>query len=273
MPTCGWRKTVWYGLLLISGLLSFAPIAAQAQQPFVTDDAEVTPRRKLHFEFSNEFDLLQHSAFPNRMQNTADFELDYGLFENIEIGIESPLLSIFNAPGTSPRLAAGPGDTNLSVKYNFYKERKHTWLPAMAVSMSVEFPTGDASRQLGSGLTDYYLNTIFQKSLSESTTLRLNGGLLFAGNQTTGVIGIKTRGKVFTGGASWVRSFNDKLSLGAEFTGAVTNNFQLSKGQLQVQVGGNYAIKKHCTLDFGVTAGRFPASPRVGWQLGLSIDF
>ena len=51
-----------------------------AQQPFVTDDADTTPKRKFHFEFSNEFDWLQRSAAPALRQNTADFELGYGLF-------------------------------------------------------------------------------------------------------------------------------------------------------------------------------------------------
>jgi len=46
-----------------------------------------------------------------------------------------------------------------------------------------------------------------------------------------------------------------------ELTGAVTSNFQLSKGQLQALAGGNYAIRKNLTLDFGLVAGRFAASP------------
>ena len=96
---------------------------------------------------------------------------------------------------------------------------------------------------------------------------------LFSGNTLNGAIGISTRETVFTGGASLVRQFTDKLDLGAEVVGTVTKNFQLSKGQLQFQVGGNYALKEGFTLDFGVIAGRFPASPRLGAQLGFSVDF
>src|SRR5512138_1199384 len=62
-----------------------------AQQPFITDDADVTPRHKLHFEFSNEYDVLQRASFPSLKQNIAEFELDYGLFENVEIGVVTPL--------------------------------------------------------------------------------------------------------------------------------------------------------------------------------------
>jgi len=34
---------------------------------------------------------------------------------------------------------------------------------------------------VGSGFADYFLNGILQKSLTKKTTLRLNGGILFAG--------------------------------------------------------------------------------------------
>jgi hypothetical protein len=121
---------------LILSLSLLTPSSAQAQQPFVTDDANVTPKGHFHFEFSNEFDLLQRSSYPSLRQNTADFELDYG-----------------------------PGG------------------------------------------------------------------------------GVKIR------------------------------NFRLDKGQLQGLIGGNYAVKKNLTFDFGVIAGKFAASPRVGAQLGISVDW
>jgi len=175
-------------------------LSTHGQQPFSTDDADVTPKGHFHFEFSNQFDWLQRSSFPSLRQNTADFELDYGLVKNLEVGIESPWLTIFNADVTIPRRPNGIGDTNVSLKYNFLAEREGSRRPAMAIAFNLELPTGDTSDQLGSGLADYYMNGILQKSLSRKTKLRLNGGILFSGNTTTGAIGIKTRGTVLTGG-------------------------------------------------------------------------
>jgi hypothetical protein len=143
----------------------------------------------------------------------------------------------------------------------------------MAIGVNVEIPTGDTERQLGSGLADLYLNGIFQKSLSSKTKLRWNGGILFSGNETTGVVGIKSRSTVFTGGASIVNQFTPKLQLGAELTGAVTRALETGQGQLRTLVGGNYQFRKNASFDFGLIAGKFAASPRVGAQLGLSIDF
>ena len=260
-------------VLCTSTLLFLSALAAQAQQPFYTDNADVTPRGHVHFEFSNEIDLLQRSSFPTVKQNTADFELDYGLFEGVEIGIESPLLSLFNAAGTIPKTPSGIGDTNLSLKYNFHKERENSRLPAMAIGINLELPTGDTKRQLGSGLSDFFMNGILQKSLSKETTLRLNGGILFSGNTTTGVIGIKSRGIVGTGGASLVKQFTPKLDLGVEMTGALTKNLQLAKGQLQTLLGGNYQFRKNVSFDFGIVFGKYAASPRAGVQLGISVDW
>ncbi len=218
--------------------------AVQAQQPFVTDDADVTPKGRFHFEFSNEFNLLQRSSFPNLKQNTADFELDYGLFEG-----------------------------NLSVKYNFRKEEENSLGPALTLGFNFEVPTGDIERQLGSGLADFYVNGILQKSLKKATKLRLNGGILFSGNAATGVIGIKSRGTVYTAGGSLVRQFTPKLQLGVELTGATTSEFQLGKGQLQTLIGGNYLVKDSLSFDFAILGGKYAASPRAGVQLGVSVDF
>lgn len=260
---------MWRGLLL--GLCLTAQ--AYGQQPFYTDDADVTARRKFHFEFSNEFDILQRSAFPSLRQNTASFELNYGLFEGVELAIEAPLLTIFNARETSPRKVMGIGDTNLAVKYNFHKERDDSRWPALTVNLNFEIPTGDVDRQLGSGLADVWLNFIAQKSLTDRTTLRINQGILFSGNTATGVIGLKTRGAVYTAGASLVRKLTPRLQLGAEVTGAVAQKSDLGKGQLQFLAGSNYELKPGLTFDFGVLGGRLPASPRVGVQLGIAVDF
>jgi outer membrane putative beta-barrel porin/alpha-amylase len=210
---------------------------------------------------------------PTVKQNTADFELDYGLLEDVEIGVEVPLLTLFNAAGTTPGRLSGIGDANLSLKYNFHKERENSRVPAMALAFNLELPTGDTARQLGSGLADVYINGILQKSLSKKTKLRVNSGILFSGNQTTGVIGIKSRGTVFTAGASLVKQFTPRVQLGMELTGATTSNFQLGKGQLQTLFGGNYQIRSNISFDFGILAGKYVASPRVGVQLGLSVDF
>ncbi len=141
-------------------LLGLFAATAQAQQPFTTDDANVTPKGKFHLQIGNEYDILQRSAFPALRQNTASLEINYGLVKNVEIGFTAPLLGISSSRIATPRSALGIGDSTLNVKYNFYKEKKGSRLPSMAISAEIQFPTGNTDKDLGSGLTDYFVNGI-----------------------------------------------------------------------------------------------------------------
>jgi Putative MetA-pathway of phenol degradation len=258
-------------LLLIFLVLS-SP--ASGQIPFYTDDADTTPKGKFHIEFSNEHDWLQRSSLPGKRQNTSTFTLNYGLTDRIELGVNAPFIRIFNSRESRLRSPSGIGDMQFGVKIKLREERDESSLPAMTVVFYAEAPTGSTRKQLGSGLTDYSLYGVLQKSITKRTVARLNGGVLFAGNSSTGLIGIETvRGQVFTGNGSLVRDFSDKLKLGIEVFGGVTNDFNLSRGQLEAQIGGSYSLCDDFAFTFGVLGGRFPGSPRVGIHVGLAYDF
>ena len=139
-----------------------------AQLPFYTDDTSVTERGKFHLEFFNEYDALQ-LQYPNLRQNTSNLKLNYGLPYDLELDVDAPYISIQRSPGITP--SNGVGDTNLGIKWSILKEAKGRAHPSVGASFYVEFPTGDASQQLGSGLPDYALNIMLQKSLSLKTRL------------------------------------------------------------------------------------------------------
>ena len=261
--------TLAVGLLAVSSLV--AP--ARAQQPFFTDDADVIARHRWHLESNNEHDVLPRSSYPNLRQDTQTIKFSYGLVSNCEVGMDFPLIAIFNAKSSGLGTPFGLGDTNYSVKCNFRRERSGSRWPALSASLNLEPPTGDPKDQLGSGLMDYYLNGILQKTLSSRDVLRVNAGATFAGNTLTGAVGIKTRGTIFTGGTSLTHQFTKKLDLGIEAYGGYTANTALGRGELQEQLGGNYLLKRGLTLDFGAVAGQAVGSPRYGFQLGFSKDF
>src|ERR1044072_4341168 len=239
----------WAWFVLAIAFLSST--SAHAQLPFYTDDADTTPKETFHLELSNEHDWLQRSSLPGVRQNTTVFTLNYGVTDT-----------------------SGIGDTQFGVKVRLLDEREGSKRPATSVVFYVEAPTGSARKQIGSGLVDYWLYGVLQKSFTKRTTGRLNGGILFSGNESTGLIGIQwSRGQVFTGNGSLVRNFTPRLRLGAELFGAVTKNFALSRGQLEGQIGGGYALSDKLELTFGVLSGRYSASPRFGVQLGFAYDF
>lgn len=245
-----------------------------AQIPFYTDDADITDKGKFHFEFFNEHDWLQRSFHPALRQNLSNFTLNYGLTDRIELGINAPVIKIISSHDSFLGDPLGIGDTQIGAKVKLLDEKEGSWVPATTIVFYVEFPTGSVKKQIGSGLTDYWLYGVLQKSLTKRTKARLNGGILFTGNSSTGLIGIHSaRGQVYTGNASLVRDFTPKLSLGVEVFGGVTNNFKLSRGQLEGQIGGRYSVRDNFEFTFGLLGGRFAASPRAGFQVGLAVDF
>jgi hypothetical protein len=259
--------------ILLCGLLVGA-LTAHAQIPFYTDDADTTKKGKFHLEMFNEHDVLQRSSYPTKRQNTLVFTLNYGLTDKLELGVNAPLITLSNARVADQRTISGQGDLQFGLKYRLRDEREGSRLPAFTVAFYVEAPTGSVKKQLGSGLTDFWLYGIAQKSVTKRTKVRANGGVLFSGNSSTGLIGIRTeKGRVYTGNFSVVRSFTEKLKLGGELFGAVTSNFNLDRGQLTTQLGGDYSVNDKFTFTFGILGGRFSASPRAGFHLGFAYDF
>ncbi len=216
-----WRIWFW---LLFCGLGISTPL--KAQLPFYTDDPGVTDEGKFHFEFFNEFDSLAHGQYPNLKQNTANYKLNYGLPHNLELDVDAPYLAIFRALGV--QTSTGVGDLDMGLKWNFHQATPASRVPALAVAFYVEFPTGDSRQQLGSGLSDYWLYIAAQKPLTDKTRINANLGFLFAGNTSTGVVGVtSTRGHVYTGGVSLLHDFTPRLTLGGEVYGGIDDQQSL----------------------------------------------
>lgn len=256
-------------MLASSALFFTAP--AFAQLPFYTDDPAVTEAGKFHFEFFNEYDFLQSTQYPNLRQNTDNFKFNVGLPHNLEVDFDAPYLYIDRALDVPS--SQGNGDADMGIKWEFRKSAAGSHAPALGASLYIEIPTGSVRKQLGSGLTDYWLNFIIQEPLTDKTRINVNLGFLFAGNTSTGVLGTQnTRGHVYTGGLSVLHDFSSRLTLGAELYGGLANNDQLGRGQLQAMVGTQYQLRDGLALAFGILGGKYVASPRVGVQAGFAID-
>jgi hypothetical protein len=253
-------------------LVSLIAAPLSAQMPFYTDNADVTNQGTLHFEIYNELDDLQSALNPDLRQNTANFKVNYGLPRNLELDFDIPYLAIQRA--IPSHNSSGNGDSDMGIKWNFFKAPHPRRTPSLSASLYIEFPTGDERQSLGSGLTDYALNSIAQEAISDKTRVNANFGFLFAGNTSTGVLGIQTtRGHVFTAGLSIQHDFTSRLTLGGETYGAIDNNNGLGKDQFQALLGGAWALNNRTSVTFAVLGGAHIASPKIGCQFGYEIDF
>jgi hypothetical protein len=247
--------------------------SVRAQQPFYTDDADVAPRGQVHVECFNEHDWLPASQMPHLQQNTFNMKVNYGMGRGLELDIDGPIIAIVNDPSVIPQRPIGLGDLNFGLKYNVRQQRDGSSAPAFTLVSYVEVPTGDVATDLGSGLVDIWVYGVVQKTLPREFVVHMNGGYLFHGNTSTGTVGITTaRGHVVTMGGSLVRKVSETVTLGVDVTAAATHNAALERAQLQVMLGGTYALGQRFSIDAGVIAGHYTASPRFGVQIGFSWD-
>jgi hypothetical protein len=247
--------------------LGIAPIAVAAQQPFVGDDASLTDPGVWHVEVSNQIDRLRPSARPLVWQNLFESEVDVGLPGRLELSAIVPVLSLV-ADG-QPRSVSGIGDSAIGLKTRFTRDlaARH----AFAGSLTIEFPTGDRARELGSGLVDYNLNAISQHLLGDRFALVLNGGVLLAGDSSTGALGIRQRGTIINTAASF-RTVRGRVHYGTELTVSWSARKSVADSLVQAQIGANVALAPNCTLDVGGGTGWFEGSSRATVQIGLSVD-
>jgi len=271
MTTPLWKSArIRIAMPVLALILRAGPL--HAQMPFYTDDPSVTPTKTLHIEIFDEYDGLQSSQFPAERQNTANFKVNASPWNGLELDLDFPYLTIQRAAGFES--SHGVGDTNLGAKWSFPAATPNSNDATYAASFYVEFPTGNVAQGLGSGLTDYWLNFALQKPLSEVTRINWNLGILFAGNTSTGAVGIQTRrGQVYTGGMSMLHDVTSRLTLGAELYGGISDGAGQDKTQLQAMFGGQYAIRDGLTLCIGLLGGKYGGTPQIGGQIGIALDF
>ena len=251
--------------------LSGTPVSAQ--QPFVVDDAEVTPRKAWQLEMNVEWDKLRLSARPNLSQTVFDAELGYGLAPRLEVSVDVPVIGLSvetpNSATGGNRRVAGIGDMAIAAKYRLTRSPDATH--AFAASLSVEVPTGSHARGLGSSLVDAGVTLGSQHRLTQALTLRVNGGIVAAGNTQVGALGIRQRGTILTAGTSLVAAVGRRVLLGAEVAGAWSEHETLGGSFIGWQFGGNVLLRSGLTLDWGAIGGRTEASPALALQVGCSV--
>lgn len=267
-PAWGVRPFVVAALAAVAWCGSTRP--ARAQQPFLVDDAEVTPGRGWHVELSSQVDVLRPAARPARWQNVFEWEVNYGAGGRVELAALLPVVSLVSDAAGGRTSAHGIGDATLAAKWRLTSDPAAAH--ALALSATLEVPSGSQRRGLGTGLVDYGLNLVSQHQLHPRVVVRVNGGALLAGNTQTGAVGIRERGTVLTTGASVVTPLTARAQVGGELTMAWSQKATLGGSAIGWQVGTNITVRDGATLDASVLGGWFAASPRVGVQLGMSLD-
>jgi hypothetical protein len=182
---------------ILAALVVFCCTIARAGPPFLTDDPE--PVERGHTEVNL---AMQVSHADSQRAGTLSADVNYGCAREMQCHVAVPL-AFASLPGAPSQ--AGLGDVELGVKYRFF-DRPHDGVMA-AIYPTAFLATGDASRGLGNGHTQFLLPVWVQKTLGPWTW---DAGAGYLVNQAP-----DARNSWYLGLLAQ-RSFGDRLRLGAE---------------------------------------------------------
>jgi len=147
--------------LLSSLALAVAAAGARAGAPYFTDDPE-----PVDYQHTEIYLASQLVRTPGDSSGTLiSYEENFGIAPDVHLHIILPVF--FDAP-SGQGLQVGYGDTEIGIKYRFIEETPDH--PQFAIYPTVEVPTGDGARGLGTGHAQLYLPLWLQKSIGDWTT-------------------------------------------------------------------------------------------------------
>lgn len=149
--------------LSVSAFLTLAAGRASAGPPYITDDPEPVEYR--HWEIYIASEYANYKDAFGVVGTAPHIEVNYGVAPNVQLHVIAPM-AYGQFPGGA--LNYGIGDIELGVKYRFVQETKSQ--PMVGTFPLIEVPTGDSSRNLGNGQTQFFLPLWLQKSWGALTT-------------------------------------------------------------------------------------------------------
>jgi hypothetical protein len=72
---------------------------------------------------------------------------------------------------------------------------------------------------------------------------------------------------------SLLHDLSSSLTVGAEVYGGISDGAGSDRSQLQALLGLQCALRRGLSVNMGVLGGTFGATPRIGGQIGVSLDF
>ena len=229
---------------------------AFAARPLTTDDAGTVEKGK--FQLETGFDFVRQDNHDK--EYSPSLTLTYGLFERMDVGVGSAYLFVDPAEG---KKVNGFSDTPLKVKYRFLDQKD--WIPSFAVSGTLIIPTASKSKGLGSGKTDFGINTIFTKNLSKRWVLHLNLGYTFIGEH-------RERNE-FNYSLAGQFVLSDKWALVGELGGVNNFNGHKSDDPFSGLLGIQYMLSEILIFDAGVEMGMNKAAPDFRFTTGVTFFF
>jgi hypothetical protein len=242
-------------ILAISAVVSLAslcPGAANAGFPFNTDDPGTQGAGKIELDL-----FVQYSRFATGSSGSMPgVSFAYGVTDNFDLTLGVPLaMAQVNGVGTN----MGIGDASTGFKWRLVDEQTDAWVPSVAITPTVFWPSGSQVRGTGLGYIRGYIPVWFGKTFGDWSVFT-GGGINI--NQGT-IAGVSQRNWWFAGlGATY--QIDDSWSAGAEvyYTSPIATNaknlvgfnvaviYALAPGHSIMAMGGRNVVNAMNTNQF-----------------------
>ena len=132
--------------ILAALLWTLAPLSARAGHPLITEDTGTQGQGKFQLELASESTTLRERGATQTLGlSTAAFS--YGALDSVDVILAVPYLRLGHSVANGTPGAHGLTDLGLDVKWRFYEKEKLS----LALKPGITLPTGDDTRNLGTG--------------------------------------------------------------------------------------------------------------------------
>jgi len=229
-----------------------------AGPPFLTDDPETVEYKH------TEINIYSQGIYTKNEGETVlpGVDANFGILPDVQMHLLAQMP--YNATNGQSTYY-GNGDTELGIKYRFLNESEGAWWPQIAIYPAIDFPTGNASKNLGTGYTHEFFPVWIQKDFNNWQT--------FGGGGYWNNPGIENKNYWFFGWALQ-NKITDKLTLGVELFHQTASaiNIPDSSG---FNLGGTYDLNKNYHILFSTGHGIENSSDtnQFSYYLALQLTY
>ena len=246
-------------MVLITAL---APLSSANGFPLSTEDTGTLSQDRTKLEFILEQgDEKRQGA--HEMSLTNELSLAHGLQDHLDV-----FLSLFyhtvrvERSNGSQLLHNGNGDTRTGIKWRFYTDKQLS----MGIKMGLSLPSGDESKELGTGKTNPFINVIASYAALPwgwhmDIGYRHNHNLL---NQRENLWHVST---------AVTRKFGDHWKVMIDVASDVNRNPNSNEHPVSSTAGLAVAISKQAQLDLGLKYGLTDTATDVTFLAGVNVKF
>jgi hypothetical protein len=189
--------------------------------------------------------------------------LSYGVAKDVDLIVGIPYVEYsVKVDGATVADEGGLSDSVVEVKWRFFEKDGF----ALALKPGASIPTGDSTKGLGTGKTDYGVFLIASKELDPLTFL-VNLGYVRNENIADEQVGI------WRVSAAAMYKATEQVTIVANIRQETNTDKNADKDRACALAGVIYAVSESFDLDFGVKAGLNKAEPDVTYLAGFALRF